>query len=248
LKSHAKVGATLNIKGLIGTVAEKNALVHWCIGYPLFGGDEYPPPKKVRDYFKLYFQHFLLDLLPSRVYFSLRNSFNKTAIGKFYNRIIDTEYQKEKMLRGAWEGNDTTWRMTVDVFNAFVKDCTGLRKKNKWPFKTFSVVDGIIGGDTDGPHFPDKVEPKVIVSGEDFIAVDAVCVRLMDYNIETVKYLKYLLNQYEIALNEISVKSKQFDVHKFFDKNNNYLGFRPPYKWPNLSLKNLKPGKSFLVK
>src|SRR5690606_30099179 len=29
LKSHAKVGATLNIKGLIGTIADKNALVHW---------------------------------------------------------------------------------------------------------------------------------------------------------------------------------------------------------------------------
>ncbi len=37
LKSHAKVGATLNIKGLIGTISEKNALVHWSIGYPLLG-------------------------------------------------------------------------------------------------------------------------------------------------------------------------------------------------------------------
>ena len=246
LKSHAKVGATLNIKGLIGTIAEKNALVHWCIGNPLLGGDEYPPPKKVKDYFKLYFQHFLLDLIPSRIYFLLRNYFNKKTIGKIYNKIIDTEYQKERMLRGAWEGNDTTWRMTVDVFNAFIKDCTGLRRKNNWQFKTFSVVDGIVGGDTDGPHFPNKVEPKVIISGEDFIAVDAVCVRLMDFDIDIIKYLKHLLEQYNISLNEILVRSKNFETTNFFDKNKKYLSFRPPYRWPNLSLGNLKPGKSFL--
>ncbi|MFA7419001.1 MAG: DUF362 domain-containing protein [Melioribacteraceae bacterium] len=246
LKSHAKVGATLNIKGLIGTIAEKNALVHWCIGYPLFGGDEYPSPQKFRDYLKLYLQHLFLDLLPSRVYFFLRNFFNKKWIGRLYNRIIDTDYQKKRMLRGAWEGNETTWRMTVDVFNAVIKDCTGLRRKKGWQLKTFSVVDGIVGGDTDGPHFPNKVESKVIISGEDFIAVDAVCVRLMDFNIDIVKYLKHLLSQYRISLSEISVRSKQFDIQNFFDKDKGYLGFRPPYRWPSLSLKNIEPGKSFL--
>jgi uncharacterized protein (DUF362 family) len=246
LKSHAKVGATLNIKGLIGTIADKNALVHWCIGYPLFGGDEYPSPQKIRDYYKLYFQHLLLDLLPSRVYFFLRNFFNKTWIGKLYNRIIDTDYQKERMLRGAWEGNDTTWRMTVDVFNAFVKDCTGLRKKNNWQFKTFSVVDGIIGGDTDGPHFPHKVDSKVIVSGEDLLEVDSVCARLMDYNIDSIKYLKHLLNYYKVYLDRIIICSTHFSCENFFDKDKNYLGFRPPFRWPGLSLRNLNPGKSFL--
>ncbi|MDP3583142.1 MAG: hypothetical protein Q8S39_14500, partial [Ignavibacteria bacterium] len=115
-----------------------------------------------------------------------------------------------------------------------------------WQLKTFSVVDGVIGGDTDGPHFPNKVESKVIVSGEDFIAVDAVCVRLMDFNIDIVKYLKHLLSQYRISLSEISVRSKQCDVQNFFDKDKDYLAFRPPYRWPNLSLKNIKPGKSFL--
>ncbi len=246
LKAHAKVGATLNIKGLIGTIAEKNALVHWCIGYPLLGGDEYPPPKKYRDYFKLYFQHLLLDLIPSKIYFSLRNFLNKTAVGKVYNKLIETEYQKERMLRGAWEGNETTWRMTVDVYNAFVKDCTGLRKKNNWPLKTFSVVDGILGGDTDGPHFPNKVESKVIISGDDLLLVDAVSVRLMDYNIESVKYLKHLLLLNKIELKKIKISSIHFLTNNFFEKGNTYLGFRPPYKWPNLSLQKLEPGKSFL--
>ena len=42
LKTHQKAGVTLNIKGLVGTVADKNQLVHWRTGYPETGGDEYP--------------------------------------------------------------------------------------------------------------------------------------------------------------------------------------------------------------
>jgi uncharacterized protein (DUF362 family) len=243
LKSHAKVGATLNIKGLIGTISEKNTLVHWSIGFPFLGGDEYPPPAEVKDYFKLYFQHLLLSIIPSKIYFYLRNYFNNTRIGKIYNRIISTEYQKNKMLRGAWEGNDTTWRMTADVYNAFVKDITGLRIKKGWPFKGFSIVDGIVGGDTDGPHYPHRVESGVIVTGEDFLAVDATCVRLMDYNIEAIKYLESLFNQFHMTNDDINVLSKHFKNNDFFKKDKKYLGFRPPYNWPSLSSANLKPGQ-----
>lgn len=42
LKTHQKVGATLNLKGLVGSITNKNQLVHWQVGYPEIGGDEYP--------------------------------------------------------------------------------------------------------------------------------------------------------------------------------------------------------------
>ena len=42
LKTHQKVGATLNLKGLVGSITNKNQLVHWQIGYPDIHGDEYP--------------------------------------------------------------------------------------------------------------------------------------------------------------------------------------------------------------
>ena len=246
LKSHAKVGATLNIKGLIGTISEKNTLVHWSIGYPLLGGDEYPPPKLVRDYFKLYFQHLLLNSMPSRLYFFLRNYLNKTKIGTIYNNIISTEYQKSKMLRGAWDGNDTIWRMTADVYNAFVKDISGFRKKWGLPFKGFSVVDGIVGGDTDGPHYPRPVNSGIIVSGEDLLAVDATCVRLMDYNIRAIKYLDALFKEHHIIEDDIQVVSNSFNSKDFFKNNSEFLRFIPPHNWPHLSALNLTPGKSFI--
>lgn len=42
MKTHQKVGATLNLKGLVGAITNKNQLVHWQIGYPEICGDEYP--------------------------------------------------------------------------------------------------------------------------------------------------------------------------------------------------------------
>lgn len=45
LKTHQKVGATLNLKGLVGSITQKNQLVHWRIGTPETGGDEYPDRK-----------------------------------------------------------------------------------------------------------------------------------------------------------------------------------------------------------
>lgn len=42
LKTHQKVGVTLNLKGLVGSISNKNQLVHWQVGYPEIGGDEYP--------------------------------------------------------------------------------------------------------------------------------------------------------------------------------------------------------------
>ncbi|MCQ2329711.1 MAG: DUF362 domain-containing protein [Paludibacteraceae bacterium] len=45
LKTHQKVGATLNLKGLVGSITRKNQLVHWRIGTPETGGDEYPDKK-----------------------------------------------------------------------------------------------------------------------------------------------------------------------------------------------------------
>lgn len=96
LKTHQKVGTTLNLKGLVGSITRKNQLVHWRIGTPETGGDEYPDQKSL---------------------------------------LIA---QNAKVThRGAWPGNDTIWRMVVDLYNGLLK------KKNR---KYFAIIDGIMGG------------------------------------------------------------------------------------------------------
>jgi uncharacterized protein (DUF362 family) len=185
LKTHRKVGATLNLKGLVGTNSIKNYLVHWRVGFPMIGGDEYPD---------------FLSWLKSK-----------------HDKVTH---------RGAWHGNDTAWRMVVDLYNAFTK------KVNR----TFTVIDGIVSGEQNGPFCPQKKLAKTLIAGEDLLITDCAATRLMDFDISKIKYLDYLLNQKNIVLNDVEVVSDDFKTNDFFDKKNEYLKFLPPHGWENITI------------
>lgn len=240
LKAHAKVGATLNIKGLIGAIANKNGLVHWQIGFPSQGGDEYPEPTRWTDLGKLSCQHLLMDYLPERWHLAGRNALRKTALGRAIMRGFQTEAQRKRMLRGSAALNDTTWRMTCDVYNLFVRDLANARIA---PQRTLSVMDGIHGGDTDGPHFPCPIAPGVIVTGEDLLATDLAAVRLMDFDAEQIQYLHHLVRA---TPREVRIVSADYPLADITERETPLLGYRPPYRWENISLRGLQPGPSYL--
>lgn len=183
MKTHHKAGVTLNLKGLVGTIGIKNQLVHWRMGFPFAGGDEYP-------------------------------DFISWLKGTFFSKIKS---------RGSWDGNDTIWRMVVDLYNAFTI------KERKY----FSVVDGIVAGEGDGPFCPTKKSASVLISGENMIAVDAVTSRLMGFNIYEIPYIKYLINNTTLLQNVI-VFSNREEQKYFFHTNDKYLNFVPPSNWKNL--------------
>jgi len=240
LKSHAKVGATLNIKGLVGTIANKNGLIHWRIGFPSQGGDEYPEPDRKSDRFKLSVQHFLMDHLSEELHLKARNLLRRTVAGRAGMALFQTEAQRKRMLRGSAALNDTTWRMTCDVYNLFVRDLARIRDN---PMRFLSVVDGIRGGDTDGPHFPCPISPGVILTGEDLLATDLAAVRLMDYDDGEIQYLRHLESQ---TPRRVQLLSADFPLDDIRNHKPPLLGYRPPYRWENISLRGLKPGPSYL--
>ncbi|MBW8002729.1 MAG: DUF362 domain-containing protein [Planctomycetes bacterium] len=184
LKTHHKVGMTLNLKGLVGAISDKNLLVHWRIGWPGIGGDEYP-------------------------------SFGAWLKGLF---------QRVKK-RGAWSGNDTIWRMVVDIYNAFNK----IRTR-----RVFSVVDGIVGGEGDGPFCPVSKESGVLLAGEDLLAVDCVAGRLMGFDVMQIPYLRHFVSNNLIDFSKVKIFAKEFEEENFLNNNNRNLGFLSPGGWDNL--------------
>ena len=185
LKSHHKVGATLNLKGLVGTVAIKNYLVHWRQGFPAIGGDEYPS----------FFSWF------SGLFSSIKK-------------------------RGAWEGNDTCWRMAADLYQIFSE-----KFKNK---KTFSIIDGIMAGEGNGPFCSKSKKCNLLIGGEDMVATDLVAVRLMNFNYNQIRYLREFVDSdmnYKIISDLSLLKSDSF-----FGSNNKFFDFLEPTGWPNLKL------------
>lgn len=186
MKTHHKVGTTLNLKGLVGTIGIKNQLVHWRVGFPLIGGDEYP------DFWSW-----------------LKGTFSKVKS------------------RGSWDGNDTIWRMVVDLYNAF----------NTKERKYLSIVDGILGGQGNGPFCPHSKHANTLVVGENLLAVDLVTSRLMGFMPHAIPYLNYFIQKNDL-LNEIVVYSDKQIEENFFNSDSRYLDFITPINWGNLSKKN----------
>lgn len=182
MKTHHKVGVTLNLKGTVGAITEKNHLVHWRLGFPAIGGDEYP---SFLTWFKSKFQNV-----------------------------------KE---RGAWNGNDTIWRMVVDLYHAL-----HLKERGY-----FSVVDGIVGGEGKGPFCAHSKHSNTLVCGDDFLSVDLASVMLMGFDPAKIPYLSYFINN-EIKLEDIALHMPGKIAQNLSDQMDVNLDYFPAQHWSNL--------------
>ena len=187
LKTHQKIGVTLNLKGLVGAVTNKNQLVHWRVGYPEINGDEYP------------------------------------------DKISYMESKTAKVThRGSWPGNDTIWRMVVDLY-------LGMKRKDR---KYFSVVDGIMGGEGQGPFCPTAKHSNSLIVGDDLLAVDCVATRYMGLNPCKIKYLRYFLEKKfdGVTLDDLTVYENGNELKNFFDAGSMYKNFAVEDLWKDLKI------------
>jgi hypothetical protein len=95
----------------------------------------------------------------------------------------------QKVVRsGNWHGNDTCWRMVLDLNKClFLRDGSGEQRRR--PLRYLAVVDGIIGGEGNGPMAPDAKPCGVIVAGTHPLAVDCVAATLMGFAWDRIRLL-----------------------------------------------------------
>jgi hypothetical protein len=116
-----------------------------------------------------------------------------------------------------------------------VRDLSGWCTKNgRAPLRFFSVVDGVTGGEGQGPFNPTPRAARVLVGGGDLLLVDAVAARLMNFAVAHLPHLARPLAVRGIDLSGVSVSSADFDVASFFDNPQDYLDFAPPAGWEHL--------------
>lgn len=95
----------------------------------------------------------------------------------------------QKVVRsGNWYGNDTCWRMVVDLNKCLFYFDGGGRPRSK-PMRYLAVVDGIVGGEGNGPMAPDPKPCGIIVAGANPLAVDSVCCALMGFDWSQLRLL-----------------------------------------------------------
>ena len=130
--------------------------------------------------------------------------------------------------RGAWSGNDTIWRMVVDLY-------IGIKQKQR---RYFSVIDGVIGGEGDGPFCPKPRQSQVLIAGNNLLTTDIVATRLMGFWPEKIPYLNYFIKNGFVSQENITVISdfigSSVTEEFFYVCDDRYLRYNPPSGWSNI--------------
>ncbi len=230
LKCHKKVGLTCALKNIVGINANKNWLPHHTEGTPDQGGDQFPAAT-----LKAKLEHSLMGKI-KRAIFSNHFLSKLFVPVKKLGRLIFGDTQRV-VRSGNWHGNDTCWRMVVDL-NKCLFYYDGAGQPRTKPLRYLAVVDGIIAGEGNGPMSPDPKPCGVIVAGTNPLAVDSVCCALMGFDWRKVKMLAgaFAVKHKRIASfahDEICMVSNVADKQKPLGEftREDGLAFKPHFGW-----------------
>jgi uncharacterized protein (DUF362 family) len=233
MKTHKKAGVTLSLKNLVGVHGHRNYLPHHVMGTPRRGGDEYPDASMMNE-----LQGAATKTLKKVM--ARRGGKGGTITRAIKNMGYKFFGSTEEVVRsGNWHGNDTTWRMVLDLNKLlFYGDHEGeIRDKLNAP-KYLSIVDGIVGGEGNGPLAPDPKPCGLLIGGMNPVAVDCVCARLMGFDIDRIPKLRNAfsiehLPLVDFAAEDIRVESNRDAFNRQLteiDKNSVFL-FEPHFGW-----------------
>ena len=173
LKTHEKVGITCGLKGLVGTVGHKDCLAHHRFGIPARGGDEYPDSQAF--------------LQPVSRFFDWVNARGAGAplqgLVQIADRTLRRIWRRSGLIGpGAWHGNDTAWRMSLDLARIAWYGTAAGRLESRPQRRHLSLIDGVVAGEGSGPLSPKPVHAGALLFGDDVALTDRVACRLMGFD------------------------------------------------------------------
>lgn len=232
LKTHKKAGVTLSLKNMVGINGNKNYLPHFTEGTPSEGGDQFDSSalKNKLEGKSREVLHQLLKCVGGK---------GKGVIRRI-KRTGELIFGKtEKTIRsGNWYGNDTLWRTILDLNKIlFYADASGNMRLDS-PKRYFSLVDGIVAGEGDGPMAPDPKPSGVLLAGFNPVAVDVACATIMGYDFNKIPQLKnaFQIKNFELVPFqpeeiELITSSKNSKIKLFEIDRQEILSLKPHFGW-----------------
>jgi hypothetical protein len=222
IKTHQKTGITGALKNLVGVNGDKDYLPHHRVGGTGFGGDCYPGKSILRRLSEL-----LLD--------QANRNLGKSIYWPFFygsKLLWKLSFPKNvHHLDAGWYGNDTCWRMVLDL-NTIVQfgksDGSVSTEKQR---KIFSLCDGIVGGQGNGPLWPEPLALGVISFSDDSLLNDVCMSKLMGFDYHKISLLKHsfskkALEECNIFLNNRKIKFPELELYS--------IKTNPPPGWANI--------------
>ncbi len=195
MKTHKKAGITGALKNLVGINGDKNWLPHHTEGTPADGGDERPECRMFERNLVMRARRVLLRTP------LIGNTFHRYARKAALKVFGSTE---EVIRSGNWYGNETVWRMCLDLNKVlFYGDPSGALREDKPQNRKrhLVLVDGIIAGEGNGPMNTDPVHSGIVVFGTNAASVDAACAVLMGFDPEKIPIIRqaFLCKHFPLA-------------------------------------------------
>ncbi|MDG2222667.1 MAG: DUF362 domain-containing protein [Rubripirellula sp.] len=178
LKTHRKTGVTGAIKNLVGLNGNKDYLPHHRVGGSKIGGDCYQGRN-----LRMRTVEWLLDSanrnLGRPVYGTLRK------LADLQSRLI----RKTPIggLEGSWYGNDTCWRMVLDLNRILNYGTIDGELSDKRQRVIYSLTDAVVCGQGDGPLKPEPLTLGAVTFASNSVAADAVHCILLGIDPERIR-------------------------------------------------------------
>jgi uncharacterized protein (DUF362 family) len=186
LKTHKKAGITCCLKNLVGINTYRNFLPHCSLGIKEEGGDQfYLSGTKQRIEGKL------MPLIHQYIRTSPFLSKGFSPFMRLGKKIFGNNI--ETIRGGAWYGNDTIWRMILDINKVlFYANPDGMLRSGEIQYrkKYIAIVDAILCGEGNGPKIPDPKRLNYLIQGSNPAVVDAVCSELMGFDYHKIPVIK----------------------------------------------------------
>lgn len=181
LKTHQKAGITAALKNIVGINGDKDFLPHHRIGGTEMGGDSYPGKSYLR-----YFAEKLFDI-------SYKNQGGKMY--RFWTRMGSLVWKlsfpgQEHQQGAAWSGNDTVWRMVMDLNKIMIFGQENGVISETPVRELYSLGDGLIGGQGDGPLHPEPLSLGVLTFTNDSSWHDICVAELMRMEVDKISLLR----------------------------------------------------------
>lgn len=210
LKTHKKTGVTLALKSVIGLTNEKYWLPHFTEGDPTVGGDEYDRPQGAGE--------------------AVENKLSRFPLPGDHSLVARAPRvdAPSKVIDGSWEGNRTLWRTILDLNRILFFATKEGRIAGEPQRRYFTIVDGIVAGEGEGPLGATPVRAGLLVAGFDPSLVDVAASEAMLLDPEKIPMIQGALGGALLATGDVTKLDRVLDgpapTH----------AFKPPRSWPSL--------------
>lgn len=204
LKCHGRSGVTGALKNLVGINGRKEYLPHHRKGGSADGGDCYEGASACKSL--------------AESFLDVANSLSSRRVSRVLGKsaaVLASAARRmggDANVEGAWHGNDTVWRMCLDL-QRILRHGRADALLDGRPHRTvISITDAIIGGDRNGPLSPEPVGSGFLTGSSNPAAAEWVNALLMGFDPRRIPLVREAFSQFAWPLTDFAPEDVEFQA------------------------------------